>query len=246
MPQQTRPPEIIFISSRQNELQNERDSLRNFINNEDEVLRGLFVAKAFESDLAGRKESVDEMTEDGVLRSDIYLGLFDREYSQPTVVEYETARNDRFVRKEFLICIRERPCDEREERLREFLSVLMDPKTGYSCIMFHDTQDLLAKVKNALLNFLSRTIEEFPITEDFLGPNLDRARSTSMPEKLRRGLLWSLPTYMVHRGRKGVRERYRFDESGNKIDVTWEYIQNQPNISEDIKDFYRKRCLGPF
>jgi len=88
---------IVFISSRQNELQDIRDQLRDLINTKDDILPKLFVAKTFEVDLAGRKESVSEIVKDWVLKSDVYLGIFDREYSEPSVEEYHLAINDRLV-----------------------------------------------------------------------------------------------------------------------------------------------------
>ena len=74
---------IVFISSRQNELQHLRKQLRELINIKDHMLQNLFVAKSFEMDLSGRKESVSEIVKDWVLKSDVYLGIFDREYSEP-------------------------------------------------------------------------------------------------------------------------------------------------------------------
>jgi hypothetical protein len=48
---------------------------------------------------------------------------------------------------------------------------------------------------------------------------------------------------MILRGRKNVPEYYKFDENGQKIDITWEFIINEPNIANEIKDFYRERYM---
>ena len=77
------PKRIVFISSRQGELQNQRDRLRTFINEDDEVLPKIFNARTFEMDMAGRKESVSAIVKDWVLKSDVYLGIFDKEFSEP-------------------------------------------------------------------------------------------------------------------------------------------------------------------
>lgn len=101
------------------------------------------------------------------------------------------------------------------------------------------------KAKRALLNYYGRTIEGFIISEDVLGPNLDGARNTDFPEKLRRKLLQPVGRFLVPIGRRGIPEYYIYDWNGEKIDVTWDYIKDE-NISEDKKEFYRKRYRKPF
>lgn len=236
---------LVFISSRQNELQKERNLLREFINSTDTQLPKLFIARTFEVDLTGRSENVNRMTEEWVLKSDIYLGIFDREYSEATKHEYNTAINDKLVKKEIIIFVRSRKREDRESSLAEFLDKLMHLEKGHSCIAFNDTQDLLDKAKRALLNYYGRTIEGFIISEDVLGPNLDGARDTDFPEKLRRKLLQPVGRFLVPIGRKGIPEYFIYDWNGEKIDVTWDYIKDD-NISEDKKEFYRKRYRKSF
>ena len=119
-------------------FQEERIQLREMINKNDEILPKIFIAKTFEVDLAGRKESVSEIVKDWVLKSDVYLGIFDREYSEPTVEEYHLAVGDRLVTKEIMMFIRNRQSSERKEMLNAFLAKIMDPNKGHSCIFYSD------------------------------------------------------------------------------------------------------------
>lgn len=237
---------IVFISSRQNELKHLRKQLGELINTKDHMLQKLFVAKSFEMDLAGRKESVSEIVKDWVLKSDVYLGIFDCEYSEPTVEEYHLAINDRLVRKEIIIFVRDRKQVERQPLLNDFLTKIMDPHKGHSCIIYNNQEEFLEKAKSSLIAYYGRSIESFALLEETLGPKLDGARGTNFPESMRRKLLEPMLTYMIPIGRKGVPEYYKFDIYGDKIDVTWDTIIYEPNISQEIKEFYRQRYKKPF
>jgi len=236
---------IIFISSKQDELEQERNCLRDLIE-KDELLSKMFITKSFEHDLLGRKESISEITKEWVLKSDVYFGIFDRKYSEPTAREYEIACNDKVVKKEMIIFVRRRDEHEREGTLNKFLSFIMNPSSGHACVMYISLKDLLKKTKEVLLRYKGRCIEGFLISEEALGKNLEGARHTNFPEKLRRGLLQPLGRFMIPRGRKGVYEFYRYDENGIKVDVTWESLQYERKVSEEIKDFYKKRYKKPF
>lgn len=235
---------IVFISSRQNELQSEREKLRDLINSKDDILPKLFIAKIFESDLSGRKESVTYITEEWVLKSDIYLGIFDREYSEATITEYRTALNDKQVTKEIIIFVREREDKERDHHLLEFLKEIMHPEKGHSCILFKTEEELLEKTRHVLLKYHVRKTEGFILSEDILGHNLEGARKTDFPEKMRRKLLQPSGRYFILKGRKGIPEYYIYDWNGQKIDVTWDFIE--PHASDEIKEFYRNRHRKPF
>lgn len=236
---------IVFISSSQEEFQAERDMLRENINEKDDSLSKLFMVRTFEKDLSGRKESVGCLTKDQVLKSDVYLGLFGIRYSEPTIAEYEIALGDRLVKKEMILCVKS-CASKRESRLEDFLSKTMNPQKGHSCLIFKNTEDLLKQVKSSLMNYIWRMHESFIISKETLGPNLDKARATNMPEEIRRKFLAPIGRWLVPVGRKGVPEYYRINEIGEKIDITWEYIQYEPNISEDIKAFYKERYNRPF
>jgi len=135
---------------------------------------------------------------------------------------------------------------ERQPLLNEFLTKIMDPSKGHSCIVYNSQEELLEKVKHALLSYYGRSIEGFILSEETLGPKLDGARGTNFPESMRRKLLEPMGRYMIPRGRKGVPEYYKFDVNGDKIDVTYDYIIYEPNVSNTIKEFYRQRYKQPF
>jgi hypothetical protein len=237
---------IVFISSHQKELQDERDRLRELISATDEILPKFFKAYTFEMDLTGRRESVSEIVKDWVLKSDVYLGIFDCEFSKPTVDEYQIAVSDKFVPKEIIIFVRERKPTERHETLRDFLGEVMHPGHGHSCVFYNSQEDLLSKAKDVLLAYYRRTNEEFVLSEETLGPKLDGARGTSMPESDRRKLLEPMGHYLVPRGRKGFPEYYKFDINGGKIDITWEFIMYEPRAPKEVIEFYRERYKKPY
>ena len=54
---------------------------------------------------------------------------------------------------------------------------------------------------------------------------------------MRRKLLQPFGRYAIWKGRKGIPEYYIYDWDGQKIDVTWDYIE--AHASDEIKEFYR-------
>jgi len=237
---------IIFLSSKQDELQANRNQVWNMVNLDDEVLSKLFICKSFEHDLSGRKESTDEITREWVLKSDVYLGIFDIEYSAAVEREYDIAINDKVVKKEIIILVKKYSLKKRNIVLDAFLSRVMDSRLGHSCKIYNDDADLLKKCRESLLDHAGRCIEGFMISTDFLGSKLDGARNTNFPEKLRRALLQPTGRFMISGGRKGVYEYYKYDENGVKIDVTWKSLKEEPNVSAEIKEFYRARYKKSF
>jgi len=240
------PKRIVFISSRQGELQNQRDRLRTFINEDDEVLPKIFNARTFEMDMAGRKESVSAIVKDWVLKSDVYLGIFDKEFSEPTADEYRIAVGDKFVPKEIILFVRERKAEERECALNRFLSGVMHPEHGHACVVYHGLDDLLSKAKHTLVTYYLRSVESFELSEETLGPKLDGARATNMSESVRRKLLEPIGHYMVPRGRMRFPEYYKLDINGDKIDITWEFIIHEPAASKEVVEFYKDRYKKPY
>jgi hypothetical protein len=239
-----REKKLIFISSRQIELQAERSRLRDFINFDDNVLPMLFVAKTFEADMAGRKESVCHVTEEWLLKSDIYLGILGNEYSEATIREYEIAIKDKQVRKEFIIIVKQSDTHSRSKEWSDFLEKIRDPASGHACVFYNSLEELKKNTKQALLEYYCRQTEGFILSKEFLGPNLERAKNTNMPEKTRRKFLQPSGRFSIWRGRKGIPEYYIYDWDGTKIDMTWDSIE--PSAPEYVKEFYKKRYRKPF
>ncbi len=235
---------LLFISSKQIELQAERNGVRDMIV-KDVSLSKMFLAKTFEHDLSGRKESVSMIIEEWVLKSDVYLGVFDKKFSEAVEQEYRIAINDKSVKKEIMIFVRKRNRAEREAELNKLLDKIMDVHKGHSCVEYLSLKDLVDKVKTSLINYVFRQKEGFIISRDVLGLNLEAADHTDFPEKFRRALLQpTIGRYMIPRGKKGIPEYYRYNENGEKIDVTWDSIE--PNVSKEIKEYYRQRYKKPF
>jgi hypothetical protein len=230
---------IVFVSSAQKELRQERQGLWDLMTVKDPALKVHISPRMFEFNVTGNRNSVEENWQDGVLRSDVYLGIFDRKFSQPTVDEYHLALEDKVVHKEMMIFIRKRWNCLRNRRLNDFLRRIKNLKAGHACIEYVDKDDLLSKARWFLLSYVMRMKEGCILSEQFLGPNLDLARQFSLPEKMRRALLQPFGSFMVPKGRRGVPEYYRHDWNGQKIDITWECIKDEPNVSKEIVEYYR-------
>lgn len=98
----TRVPIRIFVSSVQSEFHEERRALRDYVH-DDVLVRRFFDVFLFEDAPAADRQP-DQLYLDEVARSDIYLGLFGREYGSedgeglsPTEREFDHATNRRFT-----------------------------------------------------------------------------------------------------------------------------------------------------
>lgn len=196
---------IVFVSSAQNELRKERQGLWELMTLKDSALIVHISPRMFEFNITGNRNSVEENWQDGVLRSDVYFGIFDRKYSQPTVNEYYLALGDKVVHKEIIIFIRKRWDFLRDKRLGSFLKRIKDSTTGHSCVEYVDQEDLLHKARSFLLSYVMRMKEGCVLSKEFLGPNLDQARQFSLPEKMRRALLQPFGRFMMSKDGRIVR-----------------------------------------
>ncbi len=115
---------------------------------------------------------------DDIINSDLYVGIFDKEYSAPTIEEYETARAHNI---DIMIYIKRFTVGRREKKLQSFIESISDPDEGHVLCYFDDIMDLKAKLKNDLTCWIARIVvcktnkklEEDSITENEMFLALD-------------------------------------------------------------------------
>jgi hypothetical protein len=164
-------PVRVFISSKQSEFREERRGMAEII----ETLP--LLAPVLAEDWAPERLEVREKFLADVRRSPIYVGLFGAVYSEPTVLEYETARENPC--REILIYIKRQEDPAKiDPRLAPLLSVFQDRHT---CKVFETPQDVLPSFEKHLWNAVRVMIEAFldlqkpePVTRGELSPQKRR------------------------------------------------------------------------
>jgi hypothetical protein len=143
-------PIRVFISSKQSEFRDERRKMAEII--EEMPLLAPILAE----DWAPERLEVREKFLGDVRRSPIYVGLFGEVYSQPTVLEYETARENPC--REILIYIRKHEPTAIDPRLAPLLAQFQDRHT---CKCFETAQDLLPFFEKHLWNAIRVMVESY-------------------------------------------------------------------------------------
>lgn len=141
----------VFISSKQNEFQHERQRVEN-------VIRNLpLLAPDLAEDWSPERESVENTFLRRVRAAPIYVGFFGCIYSAPTCLEYETAREN--PRREILIYIKE--CSHRDPLLDDFIHKIDNPKSGHTIKSFKNWDDLKPYFETHLWAAIRRMIENY-------------------------------------------------------------------------------------
>lgn len=234
--------ELVFMSSRQKELQQIRLGLKIFLE-KDAVFKKIFKVVLFEDDLVGRRESPQQLYIEWVKKSDVYVGIFDRDISSAVQEEYGQAVSDKIVKKEIIICVRKPTKSGRNGKLRQFLKKIMDPRSGHSVIEFEALDDLKPKLREALLRYWHRKHETHAIGPAHLGFPKEFPKNSNISEKLRRRLLQPVGRRIKVNKSLGVVESYVYNEDGDLIDVTKDYLG--PDVPKHVQDYYADRYKKP-
>jgi len=141
----------VFISSAQKELRTERIAVHEVIA-ETEILHRYFEVEMFEEfpprGVPAQKEAIERLK-----LCDVYIGIFDKEYSKPTIEEYEVAKGEK---KYMLIFLKGKDDKERAPRLLELIKEFKGHK-GYIYKRFEDDFRILKRlVYQGLIAFLER------------------------------------------------------------------------------------------
>jgi hypothetical protein len=106
-------------------------------------------------DWAPRRQVVHDVYKEDVLRCPIYLGLFWRVFSDPTVREYEVALTNANV--EMLLYVKDCPDAEREEPLQHLLRRLEESHVPK---YYRSAAELMAAVPRHLDEAVERMVEK--------------------------------------------------------------------------------------
>jgi len=156
------PQRLIFVSSVQKELQQERYEIRDYVHG-DPLLNKHFTVFLFE-DLPPKNQRPDEVYLDMVQKSDIYIGIFGNQYGvsnvndiSPVEKEYACARDNS---KERIILIKNAEPSARDPRMSELIQKAQGEVIRKK---FSNITELIELVYAGLVNYLE---EQHIITTD--------------------------------------------------------------------------------
>lgn len=148
----------IFLSSTQQEFQNERLFIKQEIEN-DYILNRFFEVFAFEKSSASEK-SPQELYSQEVVDSDIYIGLIGSDYGNvlesgisPTELEYDLfnkAHNDAYI---FM-----KKTEFRDEKTLQFVNKIRNER---SYQRFNNRYELFSQIRKSLGDFLNKNLKNY-------------------------------------------------------------------------------------
>lgn len=156
----------MFISSTIDELKDERLIVK-------ECVKQFGFEPAMFEEWGARSSGLRQTYIDDAMNSDLYVGIFNKEYSAPTIEEYETARAHNI---DIMIYVKKLAVGRREKKLQSFIKSISEPDEGHVLCYFDDIMDLKAKVKSDLTYWIARIVgcktskelEKYSMTEMIL------------------------------------------------------------------------------
>lgn len=149
------PQRLIFISSVQKELQQQRFALRDYIHG-DALLRKQFDVFLFE-DLPASDRRAGDVYLEMVEKCDVYVGIFGNEYGKPnasglspTEREYRLARDKSKYR---IILVKGYDDSTRDERMK---ALIRNAQTELIRKRFTDTPELIALLYASLIDYMEQ------------------------------------------------------------------------------------------
>jgi len=136
----------VFISSKQEELDDERQIAREVVESFD--FEPLMSELREASPNSARSVCLQETRE-----SDIYVGIFAKKYSQPTEAEYREATKSNVPCLIFVKELKEN--EHRDEALNELLKEIRHPTEGRWTSNFENVIELREKMRTSLLRLLT-------------------------------------------------------------------------------------------
>lgn len=155
----------VFISSTIDELKDERLIAK-------ECVKQFGFEPAMFEEWGARSSGLRQTYIDEVMDSDLYVGIFDKEYSAPTIEEYETAKAHNI---DIMIYVKKLAVG-REKKLQTFIESISEPDEGHVLCYFDDIMDLKRKIENDLIYWIARIVgcktskelEKYSMTETIL------------------------------------------------------------------------------
>ncbi len=149
------PQRLIFISSAQKELQQERFALRDYIRG-DALFRKQFDVFLFE-DLPASDRKADDVYLEMVEKCDVYVGIFGNEYGKPnasglspTEQEYQLARDKAKYR---IILVKGLDDTARDERMN---ALIQSAQSELIRKRFSDASELIALLYASLIDYMEQ------------------------------------------------------------------------------------------
>ena len=144
----------IFVSAKEKELTDERLVVM-------EVINELGFLPVSSENRPASDIPMSFQNEEEVLECDVYIGIFYKEYSQPSINEFSIARPPEIPVLVFEKKIEYDDDKLREHELEEFLNKIKNPKSGVVVKRFDDIIKLREEVRYALIALLVRRFKEF-------------------------------------------------------------------------------------
>ncbi len=144
MSPQSKKPRV-FISSTISELKDERLIVK-------ECVEMFGFESAMFEEWGARSSGLRQTYIDEVMNSDLYIGIFYKDYSAPTIEEYETAKAHD---KDIMIYVKNLAKDQREMKLQSFIESICEPNKGHVICYFDDIMELKRKVRTDLTNWIA-------------------------------------------------------------------------------------------
>jgi eukaryotic-like serine/threonine-protein kinase len=142
----------IFVSSRMQELAPERVALRAAL---DQLNLDGWI---FEMDAGARPEGIQRTYRQEINDSDLYIGVFWRDYGAYTIDEFNYAKEKN---KDCLVYEKRKDIDgQRDPNLQEFLDQIGKVETGITVGRFNTLDELREKVKQDVTSWQARKIRE--------------------------------------------------------------------------------------
>jgi hypothetical protein len=161
-PDQNRRLYEVFVSSCQDELEDERLAAREAVE-EQEELRTRFRVVSFEQDLSPSRGSAQTITVEAAGRCDIYIGIFGTRYGDvgddgvsPTEREYRAAVADGRIAKPIWIFRHAKCAGKEEPRLKTLLDEISNPQTGHIYREFRNYKELKLAIQQSLRRYIEQ------------------------------------------------------------------------------------------
>jgi predicted HTH transcriptional regulator len=146
----------IFVSGVQGELRKERLAVQEIIV-QDILFKQYFEVFLFE-DLSAKSKSAEKVYLDEVSKSDILILLLGKDYGNIGIDGLSATEREfrKAIEKKskILVYIKKMNNSERDQKVKNLIEEIKDPKSGYIYKTFNDVADLKGCVRNSLVDFL--------------------------------------------------------------------------------------------
>jgi Domain of unknown function (DUF4062) len=185
----------VFVSGKEGELDDERAMAVEIINDLGFLNRGSEGRPSYEG-------TMEEKYNQEVRDCDIYVGIFGRIYSEPTVNEYKTAQESGIPVLVFIKNLKDTK-DCREQPLEDFLTEIRNPRTGIVTSPYDNVTDLKLSIKKSISYCVSRNFQKKRENKNYEPVTSEIHESSKIPLATGEIKEFIIPT-SVNRGSEGI------------------------------------------